>query len=453
MYDVVVIGGGPGGYAAAIRASQLRGKTALVEADLLGGTCVNRGCIPTKLWLRAAKLLRNLSLAGEFGIKVTGHEIDLSALVQRKTGVAQDIRTSMDALLRNHGVELIRGRGTLKNTREVRVGHKTLEARNIILATGSSLDVPGAPGLAEAVLTTDQALDLSEIPSPLVVWGGGPVEVEMAACLNAFGARVTLAVDSRRILPKEDRETSQRLAQALREQGVDILAGARLDAVEKSGQGFMVALGDRSVETARVLVAGRKPNTEGLGLTEAGIRLNAEGSIQANERTETSVPRIYAIGDLTGGWMLSHAASAMGVVAAENAMGQQRTFPSHLTPRGLWTSPEAAAVGLSEEEAEGRGYKVEVGDFPYSVNGLAMVEGEVGGAVKVVSDASLGQILGVHIVGAGATELIGEAVMALQLECTVEELAHTIRMHPTFSECMMDAARDAASWALYLPRK
>jgi dihydrolipoamide dehydrogenase len=252
-------------------------------------------------------------------------------------------------------------------------------------------------------------------------------------------------------LPREDNETGQRLAQVLREQGLKIVTEAVIESVEKYGNGFKVVMGDNTMKVDRILVGSRKANAHGLGLEQAGIEINNDGSIRVNDKLETSVQGLYAIGDVTGGWMLSHAASAMAVTASENAMGLDVTFRSDLVPRGLWTNPEAAAVGLSEEQAEKAGYDVEVGDFPYPVNGLAMLRGQVDGGVKIISDAEHNEILGVHIVGAGATEIIGEAVMALQLECTAEELAHTIRMHPTFSECIMESARDLEEWALYLP--
>ncbi|MBU2547686.1 MAG: dihydrolipoyl dehydrogenase [Proteobacteria bacterium] len=456
MHDVIVIGGGPGGYAAAIRASQLGGQVAVIEAGDVGGTCVNRGCIPTKIWMRAAYLLHQIRRAEEFGIKAAVETVDLSAIVGRKDGVAGDIRMGMEALLGNNKVKLIRGRGVLKKPGLVDVDGQAVEAEKIILATGSSLDIPDVPGLDGALLTTDQAVGLAELPASVLVWGGGPIEVEMAACLNVFGCQVVLAAGESRILVREDHDTSQRLTQALREQGVEVLTGMSLDSIEASGSAFKARMSGaqpREVEIERVLVGGRKPNVEGFGLEALGVKLNDEGGIQVDDRLLTSVPGIYAVGDATGGWMLSHAASAMGVTAAENAMGQSNTFAAQLVPRGLWTFPQVGSVGLSEEEAERQGHEVVVGDFPYSINGLAMARGEVDGAVKIITDEEYGEILGVHIVGAGATDLIGEAVMAMQLECTADELAHTIRMHPTFSECVMDAARDASGWALYLPRR
>ena len=457
MYDLVVIGGGPGGYAAAIRASQLGGKVALVEAEEMGGTCVNRGCIPSKVWLRAAHLLHWIRNGHELGIRTQGQTVDLQAVVARKNGVANDIRMGMEGLLTNNRVEVARGRATLKGPREVEVNGRTLEAKKTILATGSVLRIPDVPGIEDAAMTTDQALDMTALPGSLLIWGvAGPIEVEMASLFNTLGCKVILAFEGRRILPMEDGDTGQRLGQALREQGIELLPRLNLQKVERQGTGFVAILSgaeERRVEVERVLVSARKPNTLGLGLEQAGVRLNEEGFIQVNDRLETTAAGVYAVGDVTGGWMLSHASSSMAVVAAENAMGKNRTFPFHLVPRGLWTLTEVGAVGLSEEEAEARGLTVEVGDFPYAINGLAMARGEMTGAVKVISDARYGEILGVHIVGGHATELVGEAVMAMQLEARVQELACSIRVHPTFSESVVDAARDVGNWALYLPRR
>jgi len=456
MYDVMVIGGGSGGYAAAIRASQLGGNVALVEAAETGGTCVNRGCIPTKVWLRAAYLLHQIRKGVEFGINASVQEVDLEAIVTRKSGVAGDIRMGMEGLLGNNGVEVIRGWAVLKSPREVTVEGRILESKKIILATGSCLNVPAVPGLEEAALTTDEVLEMREVPSSVLIWGCGPIEVEMATLLNTFGCKVVMAFESRRLLPREDGDTGQRLAQALREQGVEVLPRYSLESVRKSKGGYEGILSgteERNVEVDKILVGSRKPNTAHLGLEKVGVRLNEDASIWVKENLETSIQGIYAIGDATGGWMLSHASSSMAVTAAENAMGQTGRFPFHLIPRVVWTFPEVGSVGISEEEAEEKDLDVEVGDFPYSINGLAMSRNEMAGAVKVIADAGYGEILGVHIVGANATELVGEAVLAMQLECTARELARSIRAHPTFSEAVVDAARDVLNWALYLPRR
>jgi dihydrolipoamide dehydrogenase len=457
MHDVMVIGGGSGGYAGAIRASQLGAKVALVEAAEIGGTCVNRGCIPTKVWLRAAYLLEWIRRASEFGINASVEQVDLNATVARKSGVSADIRMGMEGLLGNNGVQVIRGKAFLKSPREVDVGGTVFEARKIIIATGSCLDVADIPGLEEAALTTDQVLEMTQVPSSVLIWGSaGPIEVEMATLLNAFGSKVYLATDCPRILPREDHDTSQRIAQAFREHQVELLPRLALQSVQKSKGGYTCLLSgkkEQNVEVEKVLVASRKPNTAQLGLEEVGVRLNEDGSIWVNEQLETSVEGLFAIGDATGGWMLSHASSSMAVTAAENAMGKTNTFPFHLIPRGIWTSLEVGAVGLSEEEAEKQGVEIEVGDFPYSIDGLAMCRNEMSGAVKIISDARYGEILGVHIVGANAVELVGEGVLAMQLQATTRELAKSIRVHPTFSESVVDSARDAENWALYLPRR
>ncbi|UCD87795.1 MAG: dihydrolipoyl dehydrogenase [Desulfobacterales bacterium] len=456
MYNLVVIGGGPGGYAAAIRASQLGGKVALVETGEIGGTCVNRGCIPTKVWQHSAYLLRNIRMGHEFGIKAAVEELDFKAIVERKNGVAGDIRMGMEGLLGNYGVEVVRGHAVLKNGQEVDVDGTILEAKKVIIATGSCLDIPDIPGLEEAVMTTDQFLDLERVPACVLVWGTLPMAVEIANTLSVFGSKVYLATEHSRILPQEDRDTSQRIAQALREQGVELLLKYSLESVRKSEHLYEAILAgpdEQLVKVEKVLVSQRKPNTTHTGLDQVGVKLNVDGSIEVNDKLETSVSGIHAIGDATGGWMLSDAASSMAVTAAENAMDQAKSFPFQLIPRGIWTIPQVGAVGLSEEEAEKKGIDVEVGDFPYAVNGLAMACDEMAGAVKIISESRYGEILGVHIVGANATELVGEAVLAMQLECTVKDLAHSIRVHPTFSESVVDAGRDALDWALYLPRR
>ncbi|MGB9441996.1 MAG: dihydrolipoyl dehydrogenase [Desulfobacterales bacterium] len=456
MYDVVVIGGGPGGYAAAIRVSQLGGKVALAEAAEIGGTCVNRGCIPTKVWQHSAGLLRNLRQANEFGIKAVVKGLDLNTVVARKNGVAADIRMGMEGLLGNNGVQVVRGHAVLKNSQEIAVDGTVLETRKTVIATGSRLDFPDIPGLEEAALTTDQFMDIDRIPASVLVLESNPMALEIANTLSVFGSKVYIITKNSRILTREDHDTSQRLTQSLREQGIQLFLKYNLDALRPSSNGFEAVLTgpkDQIVEVEKVLISSRKPATGSIGLDQVGVQLNADGSIAVNKNLETTVPGIYAIGDATGGWMLSHAASSMAVTAAENAMGQTGTYASHLIPRGIWTIPQVGSVGLSEEEAEKRGIDVDVGDFPYAINGMAMACNEMSGAVKIISDSRYGEILGVHIVGANATDMIGEAVLAMQLEATVRELAHSIRIHPTFSESVVEAGRDCLEWALYLPKR
>jgi len=456
MYDVIVIGGGPGGYAAGIRASQLGGKVALVEAAEIGGTCVNRGCIPTKVWLRAANLLHWIHRADEFGIKTSAEEIDLQSLVTRRNGISSDTRMGMEGILKNNGLEIIRGLAVLKSPREVDVDGTMFEAKKMILATGSCLDIPEIPGLEEAALTTDQVLEMTKVPSSVLIYGSGPIELEMATLLKAFACKVYLVPGPDGLLPREDRTPRQWVTKGLKQQGVELLRRFTLESVQKSKGQYRANLSgpeDRTLNVERVLVSSRKPNIANMGLEKIGVRLNENGGIRVNKMLETSVEGIFAIGDATGGWMLAHASSSMGVTAAENAMGKKSNFAFHLIPRGIWTVPEVGAVGITEKEAKKKGIDLKIGDFPYSIDGLAMARNEMEGSVKIISDARYGEILGVHIVGACATELIGEAVLAMQLEATVQELAMSIRVHPTFSESVVDSARDALNWALYLPRR
>jgi dihydrolipoamide dehydrogenase len=454
MYDVMVIGGGSGGFAAAIRAAQLGANVVLAERAETGGTCVNRGCIPSKVWLRAGDLLGRLKAGKEFGINATVEDIDFKALLDRKNGVSAEICMGMEALLQNNKVEVVKGHAVVKGLQEVDVDGRLIETKKIIVATGSSLISPDISGLKKAAMTTDDVLEMTAVPESILICGAGYIEVEMAFLLNSFGCKVVMAVEAARILSREDSDTSQRIAQALREKGVEIILRASLESVKTNKTGTTCKLSgpkDRSVKVEKVLVSKRMPNTSDLGLEKLGVALKDDKGIQVNHRLETSVEGIFAIGDATGGSMLSHAASSMAVTAAENAMGANNSYSFDLIPRCLWTQPEMGAVGLSEEDAEKKGFDVETGVFPYAINGLAMVQNQVDGAVKIVSDARYGEILGVHIVGSNATEVIGEAVTAMQLQGTVKELARGIRVHPTFSEAVVDAARDTGSWALYLP--
>jgi dihydrolipoamide dehydrogenase len=451
----MIIGGGSGGYAAAIRAAQLEAKVVLAESAETGGTCVNRGCIPSKIWLRAGDLLGRIKKGKEFGINASVGEIDLKALVERKNGVSNEIRMGMEALLQNNGVEVIKGHAVIKSPQEIEVDGRIIETKKVIIATGSSLVTPEVPGLKKAAMTTDDVLEMTAIPESVLVCGSGFIEVEMAFLLNTFECKVVMATESARILPMEDSDTSQRISQALRERGVEIIPRVSLESVKTTNSGTTCKLTgakERDVTVEKVLVSAREPNTSDLRLENIGVALNDAKGIQVNHRLETSVEGIFAIGDATGGTMLSHAASSMAVFAAENAMGANNAYRFELIPRCLWTEPEMGSVGLSEEDAEKMGFDVETGVFPYAINGLAMSRNQVDGAVKIVSDAQYGEILGVHIVGSNATEIIGDAVTAMQLEATVQELARGIRVHPTFSEAVVDAARDAGNWALYLPR-
>jgi dihydrolipoamide dehydrogenase len=456
MYDVMVVGGGPGGYAAAIRAAQLDAKVALVEADTLGGTCVNRGCIPIKVWMTAAESLRKIEQANVFGIQAKVEGVDLKTLVERANGVSRDIRMGMGGLLGNYGVQVIEGRACFNAPDEIEVAGSSYKAAKFIIATGSRMVLPEIPGLSDALLTSDQALVMDAIPTSVLVYGGGPMELEFATLLRCFGSNVTMATGGRRILPLEDQGSNQRLAQVLRENGINLFMGQTLESVKAVDNGFACRFSgtkDEPLIVEKILCAPRRPNTEGLGLDKAGVEVNADGSIKVDDYLQTTASGIYAIGDATGGTMQSHAASAMAITASENAAGQAKAFPFHLIPRGAWSFIEVASVGLTEDEADDRGLETIVGEVPYAINGRSMVINQPKGSVRVVVEEKYGKILGVQIVGPHATELIGEAVTAMQFEYTVAELAASFRVHPTFSESVVDAARDAEGWALYLPRR
>ncbi|KIX11127.1 dihydrolipoyl dehydrogenase [Dethiosulfatarculus sandiegensis] len=455
MFDVMVIGGGPGGYAAAIRASQLGGKVALIEQDRLGGTCVHKGCIPSKVWLHTAGLMKQIKEAKAFGLDLEPPRPDLAAVKARKDGVGNDIAMGMAGLLSNNQVEFMQGRAKFIGAGQAEVDGREVKAKAVILAMGSSLDIPDLPGLEDVVITSDQVMDMDEVPESVLIFGQvGPIEAELACLLNGFGCKVTVAAEQGRILPNEEADTSQRLTQGLRDQGVDFLPRHTLESLESNKDGCVACLkGPKEevrVEVQRVLSAFRRPNSQ--GLEEVGVDLGPGKEVLVDEYLQTSLQGVYAIGDLTGGTMLSHASSFMAIPAAENAMGRKTKFNPRLVPRVLWTIPQVAAVGLSEDQAEDQGYDVEIGEFPYSINGLAMSLNQMAGSVRIVADSKYGEILGMHIVGAGATENIGEGVLAMQLECTANELARGLRPHPTFSETVVDAARDVGGWALYLPR-
>jgi dihydrolipoamide dehydrogenase len=457
MHDIIVIGGGAGGYAAAIRASQLGAKVAVVEQDQLGGVCVNRGCIPVKSWLKAAETLRHLREADAFGIQAAVKKIDFSTIIENKNSCSEKIRLGMEGLLQNSGVEVIMGHAAFKNPAEIDVDGTAYAAKNFIIASGGHTESPDIKGLSRALLTTDDILDMKKVPASVLIYGAETIEVEMATLLNTFGSKVYLATESRHVLPAEDPDSGQRLGQALNNDGIEVINLSTLTSVKGSKKKFACELAakkkSRTVEVERVMAGVRKPNTIDLALEQAGVRLNEDGTVGVDDYLRTTNRNIYAIGDATGGTMQSHAASAMAVKAAENILGEKSKFSFELIPRGTWTYPEVASVGLTEEQAENKGLDIDVGYFPYSINGYSITRNETFGAVKIVADSEYRIIYGVHIVGPNATELIGEAVLAMQLEYTTEELAAGMRIHPTFSEAVVDAARDADKWALYLPKK
>ncbi len=454
MPDVVIIGGGPGGTAAATRAAQLGAQVTLVERADLGGNCVNHNCIPLTSLLASVELYRRIGQAGELGIEVGSARLNIAAMAARKDQIVQGLREGLAGLLPTFGIEVVQGQGRLVDEKTIEVDGRLIRAtRAIILATGARW-APLPTDVQEA-LRPDEAIRLDAVPGRLLVWGGGAVEVEFATLFAALGSQVTLAVDGPYPLPQEDYEIGQRLQGILQNQRIQVMCHVRVQSAARTSAGLQVVLaggkGETHITVDRLLWAGRVPVTDSLGLERVGIRLN-EGAVAVNDRMQTNVPGVYAIGDITGAPFYSSLATQGGLVAAENALGKTRRLDRRAVPRYAFSLPEIAAVGLTEDEATDKGYDVEVANIAYNSSSRALGLGETEGGIKLVADRKLGKVLGVHIVGYRATELIAEATLGLQLEALAEDFAWSIRIHPTLSESMLEAGRAILGQALYVPK-
>jgi dihydrolipoamide dehydrogenase len=457
-YDLGILGGGPGGYVAAVRASQLGGKVALVEMGELGGTCLNRGCIPTKALLHCAELCEAARNGGSAGLAIGEFDASLGEMQRRCGQVVGQLRKGVEHLMQANGVTVVRGRGRLADARTIAVegdsGAAHIVCKNILLATGSvpsRIPVPGTD--APDILDSDRALTLTEPPGSLAIIGGGVIGLEFGYLFAALDTKVTIIEMLDHILPNEDPEIVEVVARAFRRRKIAVHAPARVNEVRGADgkQVVVFSMGEKKqeLEVEKVLVAvGRTPRSEGLGLEAVGIEMNRR-AVKVNERMETSVPGIYACGDLIGGWLLAHVAFAEGEVAAENAMGRDRVMDYRAVPACVYTQPEVASVGLSEPQAAEAGREVKVGRFFFRSSGKALAMGERDGLVKVVADAQTGEILGTQMVGPRVTDLIAEATLAVQQRLTVDQIAVTIHPHPTLSEPFWEAARDAFGRALH----
>ncbi len=460
--EIAIIGAGPGGYVAALRAAQLGAKVVCIEREHVGGVCLNRGCVPTKALLRCAEVWRLVHGARRFGISVEGASFDWGQIQRRKDQVVTRLRQGVQTLLKRAGVEVIKGQARFAraNMLLVEVGQDTesVEAQKIIVATGSRpLQVP-IPGLdGEGILDSRKALELEALPEHICIIGSGAIGIEFASLLAAFGVRVTLVEMLPRILPLMDLEIGEALSRSLSRQGIRVMTNARVTRIEEVTQGYVIVVetpeGESRIEAQEVLSAiGRAPNVESLDLHVIGLGYSRKG-IAVDNRMRTVVPNVYAIGDVAAeGPMLAHVASHQGIVAAEDALG----YPAHMdyrsVPNCVFSMPEVASVGLSEQEARDRGYDVRIGKFPFVANGKAVAYGETDGFVKVVAEANHGAVLGVHIVGPHASDLILEGALGLELEVTLDEIGHTIHAHPTLGEAIAEAALDAAGRVLHLPK-
>ena len=460
--DVCIIGAGPGGYVAAIRAAQLGMKTALVERDELGGVCLNRGCIPTKALLRTADLLTAFQHAADWGIHAENVRLDYPAVARRRDTVVRNLRQGVAGLLKSQGVQVLNGRGRLSGPGRVEVtvdgASQTVEARNVVVATGSKPAIPPIPGAQsqELVITSDDALELKELPRSIVVIGGGAVGAEWADIFHAFGCEATILEMMPTLVPNEDEEIGKQLGRLFAKRGIKVLTGAKVLAIEAGGDGGAVVryTGADGQETTiageRVLMGvGRAPLTADLGLEQMGVRLD-RGWIPVDDALRTNATGIYAIGDVTRHQLLAHVASHQGVVAVERMAGHDRRINYDQVPACTFTHPEVASVGLTEARAREAGHRVQVGRFPLAALGRAQTYGETEGLVKIVADERYGEILGVHILGAAASDMIAEATMAIHLEATVDDFVDTIHAHPTWPEATAEAALAANGLALHV---
>ncbi len=450
-YDVAILGAGPGGYVAALRAAQLGLRVALVEQARVGGTCLNVGCIPTKALVTATDLLTRALRAAEYGIIIPEARPDLTAIMAYQRSAVDRLVGGVEQLLKERKVTVIAGRGRLVRPDTFAVtdaaGQTTeVTARHIILAPGSVPARPPIPGLdLPGVVTSTEALDVSQMPPRLVVIGGGVIGLEFACIYEALGSQVTVLEMMPTLLPgAADDAIAKRLAVLLRRRGMDIRTDATVQAVEEGETGLRVRFtapkGEESVEGDRVLVAtGRWPNTADLGLEEVGIRMERR-AIAVDEYLRTSVPNVWAIGDAVGGMMLAHKAMVDGRVAAENIAGERRAVDYRSVPNAIFTSPEVAGVGLTEAQARQQGADVRILQFPFSANPRAQILGETEGLVRIICEAGSGRVLGVHMMGPHVTELIAEGALAVQTGATADDLAWTTHAHPTLTEAVLEAA-------------
>lgn len=447
-YDVAIIGGGPGGYVAAIRAAQLGLKTAVVEEDRVGGLCLNWGCIPSKALLWNAELVHLFRNSDDFGITYDALHIDMAKAIDRSRVVVDRMVKGVEFLLKKNNVPVIAGRGRLKSRTEIAVAPsgEVIEAEHIIVATGAhTRSLPGIEIDGQTVITSREALELRETPESIVIVGGGAVGVEFAYFYRAYGAEVTIVELLDHLLPLEDEEISRQLERSFKQQGIAYKTGAKVQGITVSNGRATVALsangGDEEIAAGKVLIGiGMAANSEDLGLEDAGVALD-RGFVQIDDRMRTSAPNVFAIGDVTGKLMLAHVASAQGVAAIEAIAGQE---PPSLTyeklPRCTYCQPQVASLGLTEAQARERGIEVKVGKFPYRGNGKAIAMERTDGLVKLVVDTATNEIIGYHLIGQDATELLAEASLASVLETTPRELGWTVHAHPTLSEVVKEAA-------------
>lgn len=446
-FDIIVLGGGPGGYVAAIKAAQEGQKVAIIEAEVLGGICLNHGCIPTKAMLKSSKTLDILKNAKAYGIDVDSKDIGfkLENIVERKNGVVKRLTGGVAGLMRKNKIEVFNGYGEVLSATQVKVGNETLTTKNLIIATGGTAIVPPIPGAKEAyekgfAVTSRELLNVVEVPKNFVIVGGGVIGVEFATIFNSLGSNVTIVEMAPSIITPMDDEIITAYTSDLKKSGVEIITGAEVKNVGTKDVTYAINGKETKIPADLVLIAvGIGPNTNSF----KALNLDMKGrGVKVNEAMETSVKGVYAIGDVTGEHMLAHVASAEGIVAVENILGKNSKINYDQIPSAIYGNPEIAMIGLTEREAKKRGLKYKTSKFPLAGNGKALADGESVGFVKIIKGTELDEILGAHIYAYNAVDLIGEFGVAMKLEGTNKELAETVHAHPSLSEIIMEAAMD-----------
>ncbi|MGM0588002.1 MAG: dihydrolipoyl dehydrogenase [Bacteroidota bacterium] len=465
-FDVCVIGSGPGGYVAAIRASQLGFKTAIIEKRHLGGVCLNIGCIPTKALLRSAEVFESIQHAEDYGVKVGDYEADFSGIVKRSRKVANKMSKGVQFLMKASKIKVFEGKGVLKSSSEVNVlddsdnVKDTIQASKIILATGARpRELPNIPIDGEMVIDSERAMQMDEQPEKMVIIGAGAIGVEFAYFYNTIGTEVTIVELQDTLVPVEDKDVGKELGKMYKKAGINIHTGSSVEKVEKKGDGVKVTIktkkGTEEVEADVVLSAvGVQGNIEGIGLEEVGVKTERGSIVVDKENYMTDVEGIYAIGDVIGAPWLAHKASHEGIVCVEKMAGENpQPINYENIPGCTYCEPQVASVGYTEEQAKEEGYDIKVGKFPFSANGKASGVGHEEGFVKVIFDAKYGEWLGCHMIGHNVTEMISEAVVARDLETTGHEIIHAVHPHPTMSEAVMEAVAEAYKVGVHLGTK
>ncbi len=459
---LTIIGAGPGGYVAALKAAQLNAQVTVIEDTEVGGTCLNRGCIPTKALVASAEALHKAKNIEEFGIEVTGDiNPNLSKIMERKNKIVSTQVKGIRSLFKSWGINLIEGRGMILTPEKVEVQKKDntteiIETDKIIIATGSRpAQIPIFPFDGEHIMSSDDALNIKSIPKSLIIIGAGVIGCEFACIFKELGTEVTMVEMMPRAVSTEDPEISEILEKELKKKKIKLMTGVRVERVEGQHDGIHVYLADgKELVAEKLLVSiGRSLNTENIGLEAVGIKKGTRGEVVVNEKMETNIEGIYAIGDVTGGILLAHTASKQGIVAACNACGKEKKYDSSVVPAAIFTSPEIGSVGLREHQAEEKGINIKTGHFQFRALGKAHAMGEIAGMIKIVADADTDKVLGVHIIGPHASDLVHEGALAMKAGLTVKEVADMIHAHPTLAEGLMEAAEDVHGEAIHAPKK